>query len=67
MTQIEHRHKRIHRLLIVPPQSGEKDQFYCTVYYPTLNSNCEAQGVSKNLEKLKKMMVFEAKINAWAI
>ncbi len=52
MTQIEHRHKKIHRLLIVAPQSGEKDQFYWTVYYTTLNSNCEAQGVSKNLKKI---------------
>jgi hypothetical protein len=34
-------------LLAVTPQSGAKDQFYCTVYYITLNTNCEAQGVSK--------------------
>ncbi len=33
--------------LAVAPQSGAKDQFYCTVYYLNLNSNCEAQGVSK--------------------
>jgi hypothetical protein len=32
----------------VAPQSGAKDQFYCTVYFITLNSNFEAQGVSKN-------------------
>jgi hypothetical protein len=31
-------------------QSGAKDQFYYTVYYITLNSKCEAQGVSKNLK-----------------
>jgi len=37
--------------LAVAPQSGAKDQFYCTVYYITLNSNCEAQGASKNLKK----------------
>jgi hypothetical protein len=30
------------------PQSGAKDQFYCTVYYITLNSISEAQRVSKN-------------------
>jgi hypothetical protein len=35
----------------VAPQSGTKDQFYCTVYYITFNSNCEAQGVSRNLKK----------------
>jgi hypothetical protein len=33
------------------PQLGAKDQFYCIVYYITLNSNCEAQGASKNLKK----------------
>jgi hypothetical protein len=33
----------------VAPQSVAKDQFYCTVYYITLNSNCE---VSKNLKKV---------------
>jgi hypothetical protein len=32
-------------------QSGAKGQFYCSVYYITLNSNCEAQGVLKNLKK----------------
>jgi hypothetical protein len=35
----------------VAPQSGAKDKFYCTAYYITLYSNCEAQRVSKNLEK----------------
>jgi hypothetical protein len=35
----------------VAPQSGAKQNFYFTVYYITLNSNCEAQGASKNLEK----------------
>ncbi len=38
--------------MTVAPQSGTKDQFYFTVYYITLNSNCEAQGVSKNLETI---------------
>jgi hypothetical protein len=33
-------------------QSGAKDQFYCAAYYITLNSNCEAQGVSKNLKNI---------------
>jgi hypothetical protein len=28
-----------------------QNNFYCTVYYTTLNSNCEAQTGSKNLEK----------------
>jgi hypothetical protein len=32
----------------VAPQSGAKDQYYCTLYYITLNSNCEAQRASKN-------------------
>jgi len=40
-----------HHLAVVP-QSGEKDQFYCTVYYITLNSSCEAQVVSKNLKNI---------------
>jgi len=43
-----------HHLAVVP-QSGAKEQFYCTVYYITLNSNCEAQKASKNLKKLYKM------------
>ncbi len=38
--------------LDVAPQESAKDQCYCTVYYITLNSNCEAQGVSKNLKKM---------------
>jgi hypothetical protein len=40
--------------LALAPQSGAKDQFYFAVYYITLNSNCEAQGVSKNLENQSK-------------
>jgi hypothetical protein len=31
----------------VAPQSGAKQIFYCTVYYITLNSNCEAQRAPK--------------------
>jgi hypothetical protein len=45
------------------PQSGAKNEF-CTVYYLALNSNCEAQRVSKIL---KKIVELEAKINAWVI
>jgi hypothetical protein len=37
--------------LAVASQSGAKDQFYCTVYYITLNSKHEAQGMSKILKK----------------
>ena len=37
--------------IAVAPQSGAKQIFYCTVYYITLNSNCEAQRASKNLKK----------------
>jgi hypothetical protein len=36
----------------VAPQSGAKQYFYCSVYYITLNSNCEAQRASKNLKKV---------------
>jgi hypothetical protein len=51
--------------LAVVPQSGVKDQFYSSVYYITLNSNCKAQGMSKNLKKKLEDRV-EAKI-AWVI
>ncbi len=34
------------------PLSGEKQNFYCSVYYRTLNSNGEAQIASKNLKKI---------------
>jgi hypothetical protein len=37
--------------LAVVPQSGAKEKFNCTVYYITLNSNCEALRASKNLKK----------------
>jgi hypothetical protein len=36
----------------VVPQSGAKQIFYCTVYYITLNSNCEAQRALKKLKKI---------------
>jgi hypothetical protein len=50
-----------HCLAVVPQSgvTGVKQIFYCTVYYITLNSNCEAQGASKNLKK-----IVEANINA---
>jgi hypothetical protein len=38
--------------LAVVPLSGAKENFYCTVYYITLNSNFEAQSISKNLKKI---------------
>jgi hypothetical protein len=34
----------------VAPQSGGKQKFYCTVYYITLNSICEAHSASKKFE-----------------
>ena len=40
-----------------------KQNFYCTVYDVTLNSNCEAQRASKNLKKMQKIEL-EAKNNA---
>jgi hypothetical protein len=36
----------------VAPQSGAIEKFYFTVYYITLNSNCEVQRVSKNLKSI---------------
>jgi hypothetical protein len=50
----------------VAPQSGAKQKFYCTVYYITLNSNCEAQRASKSLKKMQKIEL-EAKIYARVI
>jgi hypothetical protein len=50
----------------VAPQSGAKGTFYFTVYYITLNLNCEAQGVSKILKKNVEDRV-KLKINAWII
>jgi hypothetical protein len=40
----------------VVPQSGTKQIFYCTVYYKTLNSNCEAQRASKILKKFRRVL-----------
>jgi hypothetical protein len=31
---------------------GAKQFFYCTVYYITLNSDCEAQRTCKNLKNI---------------
>jgi hypothetical protein len=36
----------------VAPQSGAKQKLYSSVYFITLNLNCEAQGASKNLKKM---------------
>jgi len=36
----------------VAPQSGSKQNIYCTVYYIALNSNCEAQKTFKNLKRI---------------
>jgi hypothetical protein len=72
---MQHRHKRIllslalfwlssyvaGRHLAVAPQSGAKQFFYCSVYYLTLNLNCEAQRAPKNCRR------FEAKNNARVI
>jgi hypothetical protein len=38
--------------LAVAPHSGAKQNFYCSIYYITLNSNCEAQRAYKNLKKI---------------
>jgi hypothetical protein len=46
----------------VVPQSGAKDHFYCTVYYITLNYNCKAWGVSKNLKKIVEDRVRSQKL-----
>jgi hypothetical protein len=35
-----------------PTKLDCKQNFYCTVYYITLKSNCEAQRASKNLKKI---------------
>ncbi len=45
------------------PQSGAKEQFYSMINYITLNSNCESQRVSKNLNKIVDNRVLEANIN----
>jgi hypothetical protein len=34
------------------PQSDSEEQFYCTVYHITLNSNCEAHRASKKLKRI---------------
>ncbi len=45
-----------------PTKLDCKQNFYCTVYYVTLNSNCEAQRASKNLKKLEEDRVRSQKI-----
>jgi hypothetical protein len=51
--------------LAVAPQSGAKYEFYCAVYYITLNSNCEAQRVSKNLKQIVEDGVNSQKMHEW--
>jgi len=52
--------------LVVMPQSGAKEQVYCTVYYITLNSNCEANRAFQIYLKSWEIEL-EAKINALVI
>ncbi len=52
--------------LAVVPQSGAKENFYCTVYYITLNSNCDIREHLKNWKKIRRKNI-EAKINAQVI
>jgi hypothetical protein len=40
-----------------PTKLDCKQNFYCTVYYITLNSNCDAQRASKNLKKIVELEV----------
>ncbi len=44
--------KYFERKISKPTKLDCKQNFYCTVYYITLNSNCEAQRASKNLKKI---------------
>ena len=44
--------KCFERKISKPTKLDCKQNFYCTVYYITLNSNCEAQRASKNLKKI---------------
>jgi hypothetical protein len=46
----------------VAPQSGAKEQFYCTVYYITLKSHCVAQRASKCKKNIEDKV--RSKINA---
>jgi hypothetical protein len=50
----------------VAPLSGAKQNFFSTLYYITLKTNCEAERASKNLKKMYKIEL-EAKINAQVI
>ncbi len=45
-----------HHLAVVW-QSGAKYQFYCAIYYITLNCNCVAQRISKKFDEIVKDMV----------
>ncbi len=44
--------KCFERKISKPTKLDCKQNFYCTVYYISLNSNCEAERASKNLKKL---------------
>jgi hypothetical protein len=39
--------------LAVAPQTGAKQNFNCTIYYTTLNSNGKAQRASKKIKNVK--------------
>jgi hypothetical protein len=45
-----------------PTKLDCKQNFYCAIYYITLNSNCEAQRASKNLKKIVEDRVLKSKI-----
>jgi hypothetical protein len=45
----------------VVPQSGAKKVFYSTVYYITLNANCETQRATKNFKKVVEDRVISQK------
>jgi hypothetical protein len=48
---------------VASPNQAQNNFFISTVYYITLNSNCEAQRISKKLKKMQKIEL-EAKNNA---
>ncbi len=44
--------KRFESKISKPTKLDCKQNFYCTVYYITSNSNCESQRASKNLKQI---------------
>ncbi len=56
--------KCFERKISKPTKLDCKENFYCTVYYITLNSNCEAQRASKNSKKIVEDTVGSQK---WAM